>query len=280
MSVRFNPSISKSALFAATALAIAASVTPSDAAEEAMTTHKTVFDVRFGAIPIGKAEFDVSFNQENYELDVSGKTVGVAEMVAKGSGQAKSRGRIEDGHIVAEKHSVKYVEKSKVSTLEMEFDEGAVKEVKLNPDKRKKKEGPKWVQITEEQLRAVLDPASSVIIPVEWEQANNPRAVCDRTLPVYDGDTRFNIKLSYKATKPVKTKGYKGYAYVCQLRYVPVAGHKKKQRNVEYMSGNKDMEIWLAPMAKTNLYTPIRIEVPTWIGTFSALPAYFGVVTK
>lgn len=280
MGARFTRTIPTLALCAAvTASSLAFSIAPSGA-EEAMRTHRTVFDVRFGAIPIGEAKFEIKFDEESYELGASGKTVGVAEMVAKGSGEAKSQGRIEDGQLVAEKHTVKYVEKSKVSTLEMEFDEGAVKEVKLNPDKRKKKNGSKWVQITEEQLRAVLDPASSIIIPVEWEKANNPRAVCDRTLPVYDGDTRFNIKLSYKSTKPIKTKGYKGYAYVCQLRYVPVAGHKKGERNIEYMSSNKDMELWLAPMAKTNLYTPIRIEVPTWIGTFSAQPSYFGVVAQ
>jgi hypothetical protein len=36
------------------------------------------------------------------------------------------------------------------------------------------------------------------------------------------------------------------------------------------------MEIWLAPMQATNLFSPIRVEVPTWIGRISAVPAYFG----
>ena len=84
---------------------------------------------------------------------------------------------------------------------------------------------------------------SSVIVPVAWERANDPRAVCDRLLNVYDGDTRYDIQLNYKSTKPIRTDGYRGYAYVCSLRYIPVAGHKKKQRNIEYMSKNEDIEI-------------------------------------
>ena len=247
-----------------------------------MIEHKTVFDVMFGILPIGKATFDIRFDEDKYILDATGKTVGIAAMVAPGTGEAESQGRIADDKVIAEKHEVTYVDKSKKkkSTLDIEFNDGAVESVKLDPDKHKKKDGPKWVPIEPDQLRSVIDPASSVIVPVAWEHANDPKAVCDRVLHVYDGDTRFDIELKYKSTKPISTEGYKGYAYVCSLRYIPVSGHKKKQRNIEYMSNNKDIEIWLAPMAQTNLYTPIKIEVPTWVGRFTAIPDYFGVVAN
>ena len=246
-----------------------------------MIEHKTVFDVKFGILTIGKATFDIRFDEKNYILDATGKTAGVAEMVAPGTGEVESKGRIAENGVIAEKHEVVFFDKSKdeKKTLEMSFHDGQLESVKLDPDKKKDKSGPKWVQITADQLRSVIDPASSVIVPVAWERANDPRAVCDRLLNVYDGDTRYDIQLKYKSTKPIKTDGYRGYAYVCSLRYIPVAGHKKKQRNIEYMRKNEGMEIWLAPMAKSNLYTPIRIEVPTWAGTFSAIPDYFGVVS-
>lgn len=262
-------------------LAACAGLAAAMPASAEMTEHKTVFDVKFGILTIGKATFDIRFDEKSYVLGASGKTEGVAEMVAPGSGEVASKGRIGENGIIAETHEVVFHDKSKNKDkkLEMSFRDGEVESVKLDPDKKKKKKGRKWVQITPEQLRSVIDPASSVIVPVAWDRANDPKAVCDRVLNVYDGDTRYDIKLRYKSTKPIKTKGYRGYAYVCSLRYIPVAGHKKKQKNVEYMSNNKDMEIWLAPMAKSNLYTPIRIEVPTWVGTFSAIPDYFGVVS-
>ena len=249
------------------------------AARSEMATHRTEFDVRFGILPIGKATFRISFDSEHYELGATAETVGLAEMVAPGEGEAASKGRITEDGLVADRHTVRYYEerKDKTSTLEMDFDEGAVERVHLVPDKRKAKKGPKWVGIDKEQLRRVLDPASSIIIPVSASDAGNPKAVCNRQLPVYDGDTRFDIRLRYKATKTVSTEGYEGFAFVCQLRYVPVAGHQLGQRNVEYMRDNEEMEIWLAPMARSNIYTPIRIEVPTWVGKFTAIPRYFGL---
>ena len=271
-----HTTISRAALTFAFITLSAAGIGAANADE--MTAHETVFDVRYGPLSVGEAKFEIRFNESTYELGASGKTVGIVDMVASGSGLAKSHGRIEDYRVIVDNASAEFREESDVSTLTMNFDEGAVSEVIVDPDERKSKDGPKWVQIAEEQLRSVLDPASTIVIPVAWERANDPRAVCNQHFPIYDGDTRFDIKLNYKSTKPVKTKGYKGWAYVCQLRYIPVSGHKKGERNIEYMRDNEDIEIWLAPMNKTNLYTPIRVEVPTWVGTFSAIPRFFGVV--
>jgi Protein of unknown function (DUF3108) len=240
--------------------------------------HLTEFDVVYGILPVGTASFLIKVDGENYVLGAKGKTVGVAEMLAPGAGEAISRGHITDNGVVAEHHTVLYREKpdSREQVLELDFHEGDVKKVRLSPDNRKPKKSKKWVRITEEQLRQVIDPASTIIVAVEWKKANDPRAVCERRLKVYDGGTRFDIQLHYKATKPISTKGYRGYAFVCQLRYIPVSGHKTGQKNINYMRDNKNMEIWLAPMAKSNLYTPIRIEVPTWVGTISAIPRFFG----
>lgn len=250
------------------------------AANAGQLRHKTVLEVRFGSIPVGEAVFDIRFDEKTYSLDASGKTVGIADLFASGRGKAESSGHFDDERIIVDKNFVEYVEKKKTSTLEMAFVGGSVESVTLVPDKRKTKIAPKYVPITPEQLKAVIDPASSIVIPVAWDRANDPRAVCDRVINVYDGDTRYDIALKYKSTKPVKTEGYNGHAYVCQLRYVPVAGHRAKQRNVEYMSKNKDMEIWLAPMAQTNVFTPIRIEVPTWIGRVTAQPSFFGTIAN
>lgn len=240
--------------------------------------HKTKMDVRFGIIPVGRATFKITFDDETYSLRASGKTVGVADMVAPGKGWAKSQGRIVDGRIEAVQHEAVFIEeKKKKSTLEMEFENGAVTKVSVVPEKRKKKKSRKWVQILEEQLSAVIDPASTIIVPVVPEEVGNPRAVCNRVLNIYDGETRFDMKLKYKFTKTIKTEGYEGNAFVCQLRYVPVSGHKKNQRNIEYMRDNEGMEIWLAPLEKSNFYSPIRIEVPTWVGQFTAIPTYFGL---
>ncbi|MEM7464945.1 MAG: DUF3108 domain-containing protein [Pseudomonadota bacterium] len=257
----------------------------SNLANAETTSHKTKWNVRFGVIPVGKATFKIEFDDETYSMSASGKTVGVAEMVSPGRGRAKSSGLITGDKVMAIQHEAIYIEekkkKNKKSTLEMDFEDGAVKTVSIEPKKKKrKKKGRKWVQIQEEQLSSVIDPGSSIIVPVAPENVKNPRAVCNRVLNVYDGDTRFDIKLKYKYTKTISTEGYDGDAFVCQLRYVPVSGHKKNQKNINYMRDNEGIEIWLAPMENSSLFTPIRIEVPTWIGKFTAIPVFFGSPAK
>ena len=265
----------RTALLLAT-LVLAGSAMPA----AALTHHRTEFDVRFAGVAVGKATFDIRFDREGYQLDLSGRTVGVADLFAPGRGAAESSGKIVEDRVRAERHTVIYHEKKKKrpATLEMTFRDGALDTVKLDPDKRRTKEPPRWVPVTPEQLKAVVDPASGIVIPVPHERATDPRAVCDRVVNIYDGDTRYDIALRYKATKPVETGGYKGWAHVCQLRYVPVSGHRPSQKNVQYMRDNKLMEIWLAPMAATNIFSPIRVEVPTWLGRVVAEPAFFGVV--
>lgn len=247
----------------------------------AQTHHRTVFDVKFAGVRVGKATFDITFDDKNYRIGLSGGTAGIAELFAPGNGEVESSGALAGADVVAARNTVIYREKKKQpATLEMTFDKGAFASLKLDPDKRKQKDGPTWVQVTPEHLAKVVDPASGVVMPVPRERANDPNTVCGRTIPVYDGDSRYDIVLRYKATKPVETEGYKGWAYVCQLRYRPVAGHRTDHKNVRYMADNKLMEIWLAPMAGTNVFTLIRVEVPTWVGRVVAEPKFFGVATN
>jgi hypothetical protein len=238
--------------------------------------HKTVFDVRFGALTVGSATFDIRFDDKSYSIEARGRTEGVVDVFAPGKGVATSAGAIDKSQVVASRHHVEYKEKKKTETLEMAFAGGAVEKVKFTPEKPARKKGRKWVPIEPEQLKHVVDPASTIVVPVQPGEANDPKAVCNRTFNVYDGTTRYDIVLKYKATRKIRTDGYDGYAFVCRLRYVPVSGHKRGQKNVEYMAANEDIEIWLAPMSAMPFYSPVRIEVPTWIGTVSAMPSYFG----
>ena len=149
----------------------------------------------------------------------------------------------------------------------------------VSAKKRKIRAAPKYVPVEQIHMAAVLDPASTLIIPMSGDDAHDGTKVCGQRFPVFDGETRYDIQLRYVSVKPMKTSGYDGYAYVCQMRYIPVAGHKKGHRQVEEMAANKQMEIWLAPMQGVSVFTPIKIVIGTRYGRFSALPTYFGGAT-
>ena len=242
--------------------------------------HETDFRVTFGSVTVGKVTFGVAMSGDSYTFTGDGRTKGLADWFAPGKAVIRSEGEVSGSHHKAASHYLSVTENKETAVLKMAFTGGKVADVYLKPDKRKKKKASKYILIQPEDLVDVIDPASTMVVPVPYEKAKDPAAVCDHRFRVYDGDTRFDIKLSYKRNKAIKTKGYDGYAYVCKLKYIPVAGHKKKHKSTEEMARNNDMEIWLAPISggtdKQSIFTPIRILVPTWIGTFSAEPDYFG----
>jgi len=244
--------------------------------------HHTKFRVKFGGITVGNVTFGVAVDGKSYKFTGNGRTQGLASWFAPGKAIIESNGNLNGDKLVTRSHFLSVTEKKKTAVLKMAFKNGGIKDVYLKPDKRKKNkaEDPRYIAITPKDLVDIVDPASTMIVPVELAKAKDPKAVCNRTYRVYDGDTRFDIKLSYKQNRQIKTAGYEGYAYVCKLKYIPVAGHKKEHSSTKRMAKNNDMEIWLAPIdggtPTQSVFTAIRINIPTWIGTFSAEPDYFG----
>lgn len=240
--------------------------------------HETRFSVKFAGIEVGKAKFNIKFDDISYSLKGSGKTTGLVDWAAPATGSVESSGLMKDNSIKPKIHKASVIEKKKKEeTLLLSFTEDRVSDVKFQTNKpRKKRDAPRYIPVTTQHMASVLDPASSLIVPMSGADARDGRKVCNQTFPVFDGETRYDIKLSYKSTKPVETEGYKSHAYVCKMRYLPIAGHKKDHRTVKEMAANKRMEIWLAPMQGVSVFTPIRIVVGTKYGRFDAVPEYFG----
>jgi hypothetical protein len=269
------------AAFAAAWMAAASPVASAQSSDQAPSAHETEFNVKFGALTVGNMIFGVSMDGQDYTFTGKGSTKGLAEWFASGKAVIKSQGQVSGHDLLAASHYLSVTEKNKTAVLKMSFNKGDVQDVFLDPDKRKKsKNSKKYVLIQPDDLKHVVDPASTMVIPVDLAKAKDPLAVCGHTFRVYDGETRFDMRLSYKRNEKISTKGYDGYAYVCKLQYVPVAGHKRDNKSTMEMAANKDLEIWLAPIngggKDQSIFTAIRIVVPTSLGTFSAEPEYFG----
>ena len=65
----------------------------------------------------------------------------------------------------------------------------------------------------------------------------------------------------------VKTAtGYQGPVVVCAAAFRPIAGHRADSALVKYLSGGRDLELWLAPIVGTNVLGPYRLSVANLIG--------------
>ncbi len=258
------------------AAALAAVFTATSAHSQTKIVHTTKFNVNYTGIRIGKITFTIEIDGDEYLLKADGRTAGVARLFSKGKGSLESAGHFEGNTVISTTHKVEVIEKGKTAKLVMSFNNGDLKEVTADP-KKKQRKGKGYIPILAEHLKSIIDPASSIVVPTS-QNATSGRDVCGRTLNVYDGETRFDIELSYKSTRPISAEGYKGLAYVCKFMYVPVAGHRKGHKSVELMKNNKKMEIWLAPISGTSVFTPIKIDVNSPIGRFVAYPKRFSAL--
>lgn len=125
---------------------------------------------------------------------------------------------------------------------------------------------PDRVPLTAEHRKGVIDPISAVLMPQLSKGGPGEPGNCDRTLPVFEGTERFDIRLSYLRTEIVKTlKGYEGPAVVCRASYKAIAGHRQKG-SAQSMEKNRSIEAWLAPVEGTQMMAPWRVSFMTAFG--------------
>ena len=128
-----------------------------------------------------------------------------------------------------------------------------------------------WLPVSEADLKSVTDPLSAAII-----KAANLREVCNRTLRVYDGEIRADLKLSYAGIKPFSTRGFKGDAVRCRARFVPISGYHQDRKAIDYLANHSRIEVAFGQVGRTGIYAPVTASVKTKIGTVRVYARRFG----
>mgnify|MGYP003694712763 CR=1 FL=1 len=100
----------------------------------------------------------------------------------------------------------------------------------------RKKPTPQNIPITKEQLVGVLDPMTAAFLLAHSDKSDGDLKVCDQTIPVFDGDWRFDLVLTPKRRVQIQKEastGYSGYAAVCQVRFKPISGYRPDDPNIK-----------------------------------------------
>ncbi len=240
-------------------------------AAEKPINHEAKFTVYFSGIPVGVAVFDLLLKGKQYQLAISGKTIGLTKLLSNGKGSVRSAGIVHGSNVQSDVQRLNYKDsKKKISSLLVFKNKNLVSE-KITP---KPKVHSDTVPVYEADKIGVIDPASGIILPVTSQNIGNGREICNRTLAIYDGGARYDIRLRYKRKEKRSIKGFKGEVFVCQLRWIPVAGHRPK-KNVKYMANNKGIEVSYAQLKNEAIYMPIKFTVPTKYGTVVAKATKF-----
>lgn len=247
------------------ALLVCASVAMTAGTVNAQGRLDAKYEASLAGLPIGKGAWIVDISEDQYSAAVTGATTGLMKSIGGGNGTGVSQGRIVAGQFSPLNYvsTINYGKKAEI--IRIALTGGNVKDSAIEPEPP---ENPDRIPVTDVHRRNVLDPMTGSLLKVPGTADPVGPEACRKTLSVFDGRMRYDLRLDYKRMEMVKAeKGYRGPVVVCAVYFTPIAGYVPDRVAIKYVATQRDMEIWFAPIAGTRVLAPYRISIPTPLGT-------------
>jgi hypothetical protein len=235
---------------------------------------KATYTISMTGVSIGQIVWLVDINEKRYVTSAHGKASGVLSVLVNGEGSVVTHGVIADDRMAPAYFTSRISDDEGNSDLRMTFEDGAVKDVIGPPPPPAKR-----IAVTEADRRGVSDPLTAMLIPAHAGGDALASSNCARVLPIFDGQRRYNLALSFKRIDKIALKrGFPGLVLVCGVILQPIAGYRADSMLVKYVAGRRDLELWFAPIVGTSFIAPIRVLLPTLIGTLEIAAEQFDAV--
>ncbi|MEM8552829.1 MAG: DUF3108 domain-containing protein [Pseudomonadota bacterium] len=245
-------------------LGTAAVATPALAASAKV---EAVYEISIAGWGLARANLNLNYNRGRYEADLFMKPKGVARIVTAVRTSVAAAGRVRGQRILPSRYSVRADETDRPVAVDMTLRSGTVSKLSARPPLKSR---PGRVQVTRAHRSNIVDPLSSGLFPIRTADG---RDGCQRTLKIFDGWTRYDVRLSYKGQRRVSTKGYEGTVAVCAARWVPVSGHRPRKKEVQYLQRNRDLEMTLLPIPSARIAIPYSVTIGTPNGRIRIEPS-------
>lgn len=252
---------------------LVAAHTASAATAASPITLKATYSIGFGVATIGKANVEARFTDRGYAAAITGATYGIVRLVSDSSASLNGNGRLATNAVYPNRYSLDTNEDGFRTQVRMGLRNGAVTDLSAAPQPVQASDR---VPLTAGHKQNVVDPVGAFIVSLDPGSPPDGVKACNRTVRVFDGWQRYDVRLTYKETRPA-TGPYNGDIFVCTARYVPVAGYRTSLESVQYMAANKRLEISLAPIKGTGVWVPYRILIGTKFGDLTINATNFEV---
>ena len=216
------------------------------------------YTISFARIPVGEITATAVFGQNEYAISARARAGGVLKaLLVDGEASFSTDGTIKGDYPMPTTFTSKIVSNAESSDVTMVLEEGHVKELAVTPPP-----SSDLVPVTEANRQGIVDPLTALLFSAAAAGEGLSQEACRRTLPIFDGHQRYDLKLAFKRMdKMTAEKGYAGPVVVCSVNYEPIAGHRANIPLVKYLSDGREMEIALAPIAGTRLLAPFRLSI-------------------
>ncbi len=250
--------------------------TEAEPAKSSKVTAK--YGINFNGINIGEFKFNATLSNSEYSTAAQAKISLLAGMLFEWNGNTSSAGRVMSRGPIPYTYTFGYRTSEKSEKIDVKFSNNVVREIAVTPPQ---KPSTLRVPLQRKHMQNVVDPLSAVVMLTNIGGSKGGVEVCAKRLPIFDGKARYDLLLSYKATKNVSApNGYKGPAYVCKVKFIPIAGHKQSDDDSNYAAKNEGIEVWMMPIQQAALYVPYYIYVPTQVGTVTLTASSLDVDTS
>jgi hypothetical protein len=238
------------------------------AAPAAMAEERRVeadYRIYFAGIPLANASLTLRMKGGAYGASIKMAPTGLGTIVSASRTRVEAGGRVRGRRVEPARYRVSSKDHRREILVEMDMNRGTVSSLHAWPPL---KPSPDRVPVKRAHMRGIVDPLSSGLMPWPSGRRLDGRA-CDRTLEIFDGWTRYDVRLSHRRTERVSIGDYEGPAVVCGARWVPVSGHRPNRDAVKYLEANRGLEVMLVPIPEENVLIPAGVEIETRNGHLS-----------
>lgn len=222
------------------------------------------YNATLAGIKLGQGTWIVDAGDDQFMAVASGMTTGLARVFGKGEGTGAARGLVKGNEFSATSYSSSMTTGKKTEEVRISLNGGVVKDFDVKPPTPP---SSRRIPVTDAHKRNVFDPMTASLVRVPGSGDLLAQDNCRRHAGIFDGRMRYDLTLTFKRFDKVRVKGYEGQVLVCSLYFAPLAGHIPDRAAIKYLVAQRDMEVWLAPIAGTRVLAPIRLSIPTPIGT-------------
>lgn len=240
-------------------------VTGPAAGLRAETAFEATYAISLAGLTIGTAETEGSLTDTSYVVSIKGTTSGVSRLLSDASAMLRGSGRIAADRLLPETYDLETREGEFETHVRMKMNGGTVGDLLAVPSLHGIRDR---VPLEPRHKRNIVDPIAAFFIVAGKSGIGGGQGVCRRTIKVFDGWQRFDVRLSHQDDRNVDGTGeaYDGKVIVCAARYLPLAGHRSNLETTRYMAENGRLEAWFAPIDGTPLLVPYRLLIGTKLG--------------
>lgn len=236
-------------------------ISPVGAAE---VDARASYVVTMGGINVAVVDIDLDDDGRRYALDLSARVAGLGTVVASGTASAKVAGASSGSALQSQSFALETRANGERFTSNVNYDGRNVTAFQVEPPVL---DSYDRVPLERSQLTGVGDFLSAFVVKANTLDRN----LCDRTLKIFTGVERFNIRLSFldtdEATSP--RTGYQGPLVACSVKYQPISGHFESSEMTAYLADTSRMILWYAPLGQTGYFIPYRVNIGTSMGDLS-----------